>query len=101
MRTCDVAHLATELTMQLRAAFRILLQAWDYAEGCQRNAWDFAIEIHNLREHGLTNSDLRWLVCKGLAKHGIASPHLEPRPESAARTELFAMFASFCLMEVW
>ena len=70
MGSCDVANMAHKLTVQLRVALHLLLQAWEYAEGCQRDAWDFAIEIHNLREHGLTNSDLRWLVCKGMAKHG-------------------------------
>jgi hypothetical protein len=69
MKLCDVAHLAPELTAQLRAGLRLLLQAWDFAESCQRSAWDFAIEIHNFRDHGLTNTDLRWLVCKGLAQH--------------------------------
>jgi hypothetical protein len=32
--------------------------------------WDFAVEISVLRELGLTNSDLRWLKCKGFVAHG-------------------------------
>jgi hypothetical protein len=40
----------------LRSALGLLLQAWEYAEDCERDAWDFAVEIHSLRQHGLTNS---------------------------------------------
>jgi len=61
---------AASLPPRLRSALCLLLQAWDYAEDCQRDAWDFAVEIQRLRQQGLTHSDLRWLLCKGLTKHG-------------------------------
>ncbi len=47
-----------------------LLDAQRYAEELGRAIWDFAIEIDTLREAGLSNSDLRWLVCKRLVHHG-------------------------------
>jgi hypothetical protein len=47
----------------------LLRQAWEYAEHWQRDPWDFAVEIKRLREWGLTYSDLRWLLCQGLAQH--------------------------------
>ena len=33
--------------------------------------WDFAVEIHMLRDAGLTHSDLRWLVCKDYVSHRV------------------------------
>jgi hypothetical protein len=71
---------ASTLPPLLRSALCVLLQAWDYAVDCQRNAGDFAVEIQSLRQHGLTQTDLRWLVCKGLVTHGTedtTSPEIE------------------------
>jgi hypothetical protein len=50
-----------------------LLQAYDYSRELQRSAWDFAVEIHILRDAGLSNSDLRWLVCQGYIEHASES----------------------------
>ena len=47
----------------------VLLQAHNYAEELRRDLWDFAVEVMALRAEGLTNSHLRWLVCKGYLKH--------------------------------
>ena len=66
-------RLGDPLPEAIRCALALLLEAWNYAAACQRDAWDFAVEIAHLRGYGLTHSDLRWLLCKGLAKHGIAS----------------------------
>jgi hypothetical protein len=46
-----------------------LRQAYDYALDVERDIWDFAVEIEELRQTGLTDSDLRWLVCKGFVEH--------------------------------
>jgi hypothetical protein len=48
-----------------------LLDAYQYAKDVGRDVWDFAVEIRSLRDAGLTRSDLRWLVCKGLVTHRI------------------------------
>ena len=64
-------RLGDPLPEAIRCALALLLDAWNYAAACQRDAWDFAVEIAHLRGYGLTHSDLRWLLCKSLAKHGI------------------------------
>src|SRR5207249_5391373 len=64
-----IHRFADALGVPLRSALGLLLQGWEYAADCQREAWEFAIEIQSLQQQGLTNSDLRWLLCKGLAKH--------------------------------
>lgn len=51
-----------------RGLFR-LLEGYEYAQELQQSVWDFAVEIEYLREIGLTNNELRWLVCSGFAKH--------------------------------
>jgi hypothetical protein len=48
-----------------------LLRAHEYAMELERDRWDFAVEITSLRELGVTNSDLRWLVCKRYVKHAL------------------------------
>jgi hypothetical protein len=47
-----------------------LYDASCYAHQLNRSIWDFAEEIASLRQGGLTNGDLRWLVCNGLVEHG-------------------------------
>ena len=58
-----------EVTPLFQAALSLLLEAYDYAQKLQRSIWDFAVEIHFLRAAGLTNSDLRWLVCRDFVEH--------------------------------
>jgi hypothetical protein len=52
------------------AALRLLIDAYYYAWTLDCSIWDFAEEIAGLRQCGLTNGDLRWLVFSGLAEHG-------------------------------
>lgn len=54
---------------RFQAGLEILLEAYDYACELQRTTWDFAVEIQYLRAANLSNSDLRWLVCKGYVEH--------------------------------
>src|SRR5207244_10375055 len=50
---------------RLPAALHILLRAWDYAEGCQRDPRDFAVHIGDLLALGLTTNDLSYLLHEG------------------------------------
>jgi hypothetical protein len=60
-----------ELPAELRAGLRILLQAFDHADKCSRDPWDFAVEIADLRSAGLAAADLRMLFCLGYVAHAI------------------------------
>lgn len=53
-----------------RIAFKLLLQAQWCAADCSLDIWDFALEVGELRRHGVSSTDLRLLVCKGYAQHG-------------------------------
>ncbi len=58
------------LTPQLRAGLGQLLRAFDYARDLECSAWDFSVEIERLLDHGMTTSDVRWLVKRGYLSHG-------------------------------
>jgi hypothetical protein len=59
------------LAPRIQAALAALLEALDYGQDLGKTVWDFAIEISSLRHLHLTNSDLRWLVGRGLVEHAI------------------------------
>jgi len=52
-------------------AIDLLLKAADYSAALDRNLWDFAVEIDELCRRGLTTTDLRWFICRGLVLHAI------------------------------
>jgi hypothetical protein len=54
-----------------QAGLQLLLQAARYAEDFGRDAWAFAVELPALHAAGLTNNDLRWMVCKGFLAHAL------------------------------
>jgi hypothetical protein len=53
----------------LRAGLQLLVTSALYAEELDRDIWDFSVEASRLRAAGLSNSDLRWLVCKEYVQH--------------------------------
>jgi hypothetical protein len=59
-----------EPSSHLIAGLSQLLRALDYATDVGGDVWDFAIEISDLRDAGMTTSDFRWLVSKGFVQHG-------------------------------
>jgi hypothetical protein len=60
----------------------LLLQSHDYAKELCYDGWEFAVELACLREAGLNNSDLRWLLAKGYV---VQSVEVTPPPEGARR----------------
>ena len=58
-----------ELALRLHTALTRLRLSYDYARDLDLDLWDFAVEIQELRAEGVSNNDLRWLVCKGFVLH--------------------------------
>ena len=58
------------------------------ANELRRDLWDFAVEVHNLRAAGLTDNELRWLVCNDYVEHAIETtrPHAANAPLSGQKT---------------
>jgi hypothetical protein len=52
-----------------RRGLTLLMQAYEYAQEVKRDIWDFAVEIPVLQRVGFSLSEVRWLVCKGYARH--------------------------------
>jgi hypothetical protein len=63
----------TELPAQVRAALRVLLLGWDYAQKSQRDVWDFAVDLIHLRALGLTKNEIRSLVENEYVQHAVES----------------------------
>ncbi|REJ85068.1 MAG: hypothetical protein DWQ29_11550, partial [Planctomycetota bacterium] len=57
-----------QLVERGRQAFVQLLKADTFACEFGRSVWEFAINLTRLQPYGLTSTDIRWLVCKGLLK---------------------------------
>lgn len=57
------------IATKLKAGLAALVEASDYAEDTVSDRWDFAVSIQLLMQLGLSETDLRWLVCKGYVKH--------------------------------
>jgi hypothetical protein len=74
-------HFSTELSIriprnfngtlsdQLARAIAELTKAAEYAERTSTDRWDFAVEIQQLRELGLCNNDLRYLIKLHYVEH--------------------------------
>lgn len=61
---------------------RLLLEAYQYAADVKRSVWDFAVEIETLRQAGWTNSEFRWLTCKGFVLHAIETTLVDAESRS-------------------
>lgn len=93
---------ASRVVQRGAAALNRLLEAYEFAAELQRSVWDFALEVEYLRQLGLTNNELRWLVCTGLAKHAceispVAEEHRAFEPSAGRLT--FEPAACFVLTE--
>jgi hypothetical protein len=77
MYTETTAHIAgklkkkpdAELSQSVAKAVRWLQKARRYAQETAHNPWDFAITIAELRRAGVSENDIRWLVCRGYVEH--------------------------------
>ena len=52
-------------------ALRLLLEAYACARDLGCDMWEFAVEVDTLRDHGITNTQLRWLLHKGYIAQAV------------------------------
>lgn len=76
----------------LAAALEILWRAYRYASDASVDAWDFAVEIEEFRRAQITNSELRWLLFRGYARHAAETAASDGRRQ-------FRQVAATCLSE--
>lgn len=60
---------ANEFTKPLVTALFMLFRARQYARDAAMNPWHFAVEMEEFYRLGVTKSEVRWLILKGLAIH--------------------------------
>ena len=70
-RSTQIERPEIRLAPRLTAALAALLEAAEYVQDLDSSLWEFALELPTLRRLKLSNSDLRWLVGKGLVEHAI------------------------------
>ncbi len=94
-KTCDI-------NPHFQSALTLLLDAHGYAEELGRDAWDFAVEIEVLQRVGLTNSDLRGLIYKGIVEHAreITMASEEERNFRKSCNSSFSQATCFVLTDV-
>lgn len=81
-----------------RAALALLGHAYDCALSTGAAPWDFALEIGELCAAGLTVTDLRWLVVKGLIEHGSETTAYGDLHRSFTRSSGFNFLATTCVV---
>ncbi len=67
--TCPTAEADGRLPQSAEQAIYRLLKASKYAEDTRRCLWEFALTIGELRRDGVSENELRWLVCRGYVEH--------------------------------
>ncbi len=63
------ARLNERANGKITLAISSLLEAIEYADDTNSNRWDFAVPIAQLRNLSINDTDLRWLVKKGIVEH--------------------------------
>ncbi len=70
--TTDVIGLSKlRLAGNMTSALAVLLEAFEYGNDLGGNDWEFGIELAVLRDLGVSNSGLRWLIGGGMADHAV------------------------------
>jgi hypothetical protein len=59
------------LSPRMNAALAVLVESLDCASDLDVGPWEFAVELSSLRRLKLSNSDLRWMVMRGLIEHAV------------------------------
>lgn len=75
-----------------------LLQAAVYAHDVQQDIWDFSLELRELSELGLTQSEIRWLLCKGYVEQGEEIGLRKARSRSFQKVDTLHIAPNACLV---
>jgi hypothetical protein len=99
-RICD-QDARFNLGFHFGQAFSLLLQGSRYAEEMGQSVWDYAVEIQDLKDLGLTSNDLRWMVCQDWVEHAHEVPVLgeSARSFEQERPLSFSLRSCFVLKE--
>jgi hypothetical protein len=85
-------------TPAMYVALTQLLNARDAADRLQRPRWDFAVEMHFLKEAGLDCNDVRSLICGGLVQHALERMRPKGKHRSFRRTPGLRLLPESCFI---
>jgi hypothetical protein len=98
-----VSTIEVERSIQQRggAALSALVEAHAYAASLAQDDWQFALGFDSLRQGGLSQNDLRWLLYRRYVQHGIETtqPGEERRTVRAGGAIRFDRRSCFALTE--
>lgn len=89
---------AARISKRGRSALQYLLEAHECAHELGRSMWDFAVEIDVLRRGGMSNSDFRWLICKGFAEQARELSVLGEEARAFRRNNSLTFHRKTCFM---
>jgi hypothetical protein len=65
------SHIDPAQDREIAHVFQKLSRAWQYSLDCNRSRWDFAVELLDLNQDGVSHETLRWMIGKGLIEHAL------------------------------
>ncbi len=89
---CDLFSLA------MKSALALFQRTNDYAEDVRQDIWQFAITIGELRQMGLSDSDMRWLLCRGDLLHADEITSVGDSRRTFRSLGIFTLTTSTCFI---
>jgi hypothetical protein len=83
---------------RVRGGLDILRTAYEYAADVQCTSWDFAVAVAEVRAVGMTESDLRWLGCKGYVEFAAETTPAAATSRTFQPHGPLALAAATCLV---
>lgn len=78
------AQLSSERLRRITSGLQVLVEAYEDAASSGRDVWQFAVRLGEMHATGLTSTDVRWLISRGLVRHALE------RTEAVAEQRSFA-----------
>jgi hypothetical protein len=91
-------RLSLEDCTQSLLALGSLYDAYRYAVDTSATVWEFAVSIDFLQRLGVCESELRWLVRRGLVEHGYETSNLDTQQRTFKKTEALVFGKRTCFV---
>ncbi|MGH7139054.1 MAG: hypothetical protein ACREHD_25185 [Pirellulales bacterium] len=88
----------TILAQRIQSGAATLLAAFDYAQDCALDRWQFAVALPEILAEGATLVDLRWLILRGFAEHAIETTIPGDATRSFRRLPQTCLPADMCIV---
>ncbi len=86
------------VSSEIESAMQLLQRSNAYAHDVSEDIWQFATEIGQLRSIGLTDSAIRWLLCRGEILHADEVTKLGDSRRSFRSLGIFTLTSTTCFV---